>query len=81
MAEQTLRQIINDAVADYGFRMAVMYGPDDVIARTGLSSDEARVLKSVVVPELKKLPDPVEPADRPAVQSRLASLALKTDSR
>ena len=72
---ETLRELIEDAVADYGFRLAVMWGPDDVIAMSSLSEAEASVLRSVVVPELKRLPDPVEPADRESVDRRLVELA------
>ena len=75
MSQQALRAIIDQSVADYGFRLAVMWGTDDVIAGSDLTDDEARALREVVVPELKLLPDPVEPADHAAVQQRLASLA------
>ncbi len=76
MSQQTLREIIDKAVADYGFRLAVMWGTDDVIALSDLTEQEGDSLRSVVVPELKKLPDPVEPADQPAEQKRLAEIAL-----
>lgn len=75
MSQQVLREIIDRAVADYGFRLAVMWGTEDVIAGSDLSSGEAAVLRDLVVPELKKLPNPVEPADHAAVQERLANLA------
>ena len=54
-----------------------MWGTDDVIARSDLSEGEAERLTNVVVPELKQLPDPVEPDDRPSVQARLADLAFR----
>ena len=72
---ETLRELIEMAVADYGFRLAVMWGPDDVIAMSSLTDEEASVLKRDLLPELKALPDPVEPADRPGVNSRLLKLA------
>ena len=72
---ETLRELIEMAVADYGFRLAVMWGPDDVIAMSSLTDEEASVLKRDLLPELKALPDPVEPADRPAVNERLMELA------
>ena len=75
MSQQAIRQIIDRAVADYGFRLAVMWGTDDVIAGSDLTSREAEFLRHLVVPELKKLPNPVEPADHGAVQERLANLA------
>ena len=34
---ETLRELIEMAVADYGFRLAVMWGPDDVIAMSSLT--------------------------------------------
>ncbi|MDE0121321.1 MAG: hypothetical protein OXS33_06260 [bacterium] len=75
MSQQALREIIDRAVADYGFRLAVMWGTDDVIAGSDLTSGEGESLRDLVVPELKKLPNPVEPADHAAVQERLANLA------
>ncbi|MCY3562695.1 MAG: hypothetical protein F4Z41_01655 [Acidimicrobiia bacterium] len=74
MSRQALRMIIDQAVADYGFRLAVMWGTDDVAAGSDLTSGEAEILRDVVVPELKKLPNPVEPDDHVAVQERLAGL-------
>ena len=72
MSQQALREIIDKAVTDYGFRLAVMWGTDDVITISGLTPEEGEALRSVIVPELKNLPDPVEPADQPDVQARLA---------
>lgn len=75
MSQQALRAIIDKAVADYGFRLAVMWGTDDVVAGSELTAEEAQALREVVVPELKLLADPVEPADHAAVQERIAKLA------
>ena len=75
MSQQALREIIDLAVADYGFRLAVMWGTDDVVAGSDLTAEEAQALRDAVVPELKLLPDPVEPADHAAVQERIAGLA------
>lgn len=75
MSVETLGDLIEDAVADYGFRLAVMWGTEDVITMSSLSQAEACVLRSIVVPELKRLPDPVEPGDRPSVCRRLSELA------
>ena len=72
---ETLRELIETAVADYGFRLAVMWGPDDVIAMSSLTDEEASVLKHDLLPEFKALPDPVEPVDRPSVNRRLVELA------
>ena len=77
MSQQALREIIDKAVADYGFRLAVTWGTDDVIAGSDLTKQEADRLKSVVVPELKRLPSPVEPADRSNVQARLSDMAFQ----
>ena len=76
MSQQALREIINRAVADYGFRLAVMWGTDDVAAGSDLTPQEAQKLHELVVPELKKLPNPVEPTDHATVQESLAKLAL-----
>ena len=51
-----------------------MWGTDDVVAGSDLTSEEAQSLREAVVPELKLLPDPVEPADHATVQERLAKL-------
>ncbi len=67
-------EISDRAVADYGFRQAVLYGPDDVSQRWGLSDQERSVLESVVVEALTALPVPVQPADIPSEQARLAEL-------
>ena len=74
MSQQTLREIIDRAVADYGFRLAVMWGTGDVAAGSDLTPQEAQTLHELVVPELKKLPNPVEPTDHATVQERLAEL-------
>ena len=74
MSQQALRSIIDKSVADYGFRLAVMWGTDDVVAGSDLTAEEAQALREVVVPELKLLPDPVEPADHATVQERIAGL-------
>lgn len=75
MSQQALREIIDRAVADYGFRLAVMWGTDDVIAGSDLTPGEAGFLRDLVVPELRQLPNPVEPTDHAEVQERLANLA------
>ena len=64
MSRQALEEIISKAVADYGFRLAVMWGVDDVIAMSDLTNTESDALRSLIVPALKDLPDPVEPSDR-----------------
>lgn len=73
----SLAEIIEQAVADYGFRLAVMWGTDDLIERMELDDHEGRVLTNIVVPELRRLPNPVEPGDRNTVGEQLLRLASK----
>ncbi len=72
MSQQSLSEIIKRAVTDYGFRLAVMWGTDEVVSGFGLTPKDARILTEFIVPELMTLPNPVEPADQAAVQERLA---------
>jgi hypothetical protein len=67
-----LIDIIDRAVADYGFRQAVLYGAQDVARRWVLSEQERSVLEGPVLEMLAALPIPVEPDDVPAEQARLA---------
>ncbi|MCL0044381.1 hypothetical protein M1N24_02485 [Dehalococcoidia bacterium] len=76
MSLDVLHSIIHRAVADYGFRLAVTWGADDIIARLELTVEEAEILKSRIIPELNQLPDPVEPSDQLGVQERLKKLSL-----
>ena len=64
-------EIINRAVADYGFRQAVMYGAQDIGRRWGLTETQQAVLEGTAVDLLTALPIPVPPADIPAEQARL----------
>jgi hypothetical protein len=66
-----LIDIIDRAVADYGFRQAVLYGAQDVARRWVLSEQERSVLEGPVLEMLAALPIPVEPDDVPAEQARL----------
>ena len=65
-------EIANRAVADYGFRQAVLYGVEDTAHRWELSSTERKVLDGTVLDLLGALPIPVEPADIPGEQARIA---------
>lgn len=58
-----LREISDRAVADFGFRQAAMWNPEDVAERWNLSEKESEVLHDVLGPELEALPNPVEPED------------------
>ena len=67
-----LIDIASRAVADYGFRQAVLYGAGDVARRWELSDQERAVLENTVLESLATLLIPVEPEDVPAEQQRLA---------
>ncbi len=69
-----LTDIVNRAVADYGFRQAVLYGWADVARRWDLTEDETILLSGPVLAELTALPIPVQPADIPAEQARVAEI-------
>lgn len=64
-------EITNRAVADYGFRQAVLYGAADVGRRWGLTEPEQGMLVGVALPLLAGLPIPVPPEDIPSEQARL----------
>ncbi|PKB72079.1 MAG: hypothetical protein BZY87_02180 [SAR202 cluster bacterium Io17-Chloro-G6] len=72
-----LIEIADRAVADYGFRQAVLYGADDVARRWALSDQEKSVLESTVLQRLGALPIPVQPEDVPGEQARLAQMIRK----
>lgn len=69
-----LREISDRAVADFGFRQAVMWNPDDVAERWNLSDKEKEVLNDVLGPELEALPNPVEPDDVPTQQTLVGGI-------
>lgn len=69
-----LADIVNKAIADYGFRQIAQWSPEDVISRWGLSEQEAAVLTGPIKDELDQLPVPVEPGDVPAEEKRLAEV-------
>ena len=71
MSLDKLIDITNRAVADYGFRQAVLYGSADVAIKSGLSDREAAILKETVLELLAALPVPVQPQDIPTEQARL----------
>ena len=72
-------EIADRAVADYGFRQAVLYGADDVARRWELSDQETSVLETTVVQLLSALPIPVQPGDVPGEQARLAEMIREAD--
>jgi hypothetical protein len=69
-----LIEIANQAIADYGFRQVALWSPEDAVERWDLSPAEEAVLTGVVHEALAALPVPVEPADIPAEQARIAGL-------
>ncbi len=69
-----LIDIASRAVADYGFRQAVLYGVADIARRWSLSEEEAALLSGPVLAELSALPIPVQPADIPAHRARVSEI-------
>ncbi len=69
-----LTEIVNHAIADYGFRQGVLWGAADVARQWQLSPQELSVLQDTLIPALEALPIPVEPANIPAEQERFAGL-------
>ena len=69
-----LIDIANRAVADYGFRQAVLYGAGDIARKWSLTEDEAALLSGSILGELSALPIPVQPADIPDEQARIAEV-------
>jgi hypothetical protein len=72
-----LISIANRAVADYGFRQAVLYSPGDIGHRAGFTQEEQSVLEGTVLELLAALPIPVQPEDIPGEQARMAA-AIRT---
>jgi len=72
-----LQEVINRAIADYGFRQEALWSPQDVATRFGLSPRELQALEGPLHGELEKLPIPVQPADIPTQQARFAHLISK----
>ena len=69
-----LIDIAERAVADYGFRQAVLYGAEEVARRWELSDQERSLLNGLVIEMLAGLPNPVEPDNVPVEQARLAQV-------
>ena len=69
-----LIDIASRAVADYGFRQAVLYGAADIARRWSLTEEESALLSGPVLTELNALPIPVPPEDIPAEQARVAEI-------
>ena len=69
-----LIDIANRAIADYGFRQAVLYGAADIARKWELTEEETALLSGAVFSELTALPIPVQPADIPAEQARVSAV-------
>ena len=67
-------EIANRAVADYGFRQAVLYGAEDIARRWDLTQAERFVLEGPVLERLGVLPIPVQPEHIPGEQAQIADL-------
>ena len=67
-------EISNHAVADYGFRQAVLYGASDIGRRWKLGNETQGLLEGTVLSALAALPIPVEPADIEGEQVRIADI-------
>ncbi len=72
-----LIDIVNRAVADYGFRQTVLYGSAEIARRWLLTDAEAAILSGPVLSELSSLPIPVQPADIPAQQARISDIVRR----
>ena len=68
-----LIEVVNRAVADYGFRQAVLYGAEDIGRRAGFTQKEQDILDGTVLDLLAVLPIPVQPANIPGEQAKLAA--------
>ena len=79
MSKDDLIQITNKSIADYGFRQAVVWSPEDIIDSWGLDEAEADLLTTRIIPKLKDLPIPVEPADREKVQNAFNAILEAAD--
>ena len=66
-------EISNRAVADYGFRLAVLYGAADIAQRWELSEGQRALLETTALELLAALPNPVEPDRIAAEQERVAA--------
>jgi hypothetical protein len=71
---EKLIDIANRAIADYGFRQAVLYGAADIARKWELSEGETAQLSGPVITELNALPIPVQPENIPAEQARVSEV-------
>jgi hypothetical protein len=71
---EKLIDIANRAVADYGFRQAVLYGSADIALKWSLTEEEAALLSGPILAELSALPIPVQPEDVSTEQARVSEI-------
>ncbi len=71
MASESARALAEKAIADYGFRQALLWGTEEVLAAWPLEPAEAEAVRSRLLAQVAELPVPVEPDQRPAVLARL----------
>ncbi len=71
---EKLIDITNRAVADYGFRQAVLYGSADIALKWSLTEEEIALLSGPILAELSALPIPVQPEDVPTEQARVSGI-------
>ncbi len=74
MASDGLQELLEHAIADYGFRQALLWGTDEVITSAGLDPAESAILRTQLLVEIEALPVPVEPEQRPTELARLLAL-------
>ena len=74
MASDRVRALAEKAVADYGFRQALLWGTEEVLSSWALDPPEAEAVRGRLLPAVEELPVPVEPSERPAVIARLIEL-------
>ena len=79
MSKEDLMQITNKSIADYGFRQVVVWSPEDIIDSWGLDKAEAELLTTRIIPKLKDLPVPVEPAEQEKVQNSFKAIVEASD--
>ena len=74
MASEAARALAEKAIADYGFRQALLWGTDEVLASSELPPGEEAAVRGRLLAEIEALPVPVEPQERPAALARLLAL-------
>ena len=71
MASEALTALAEKAIADYGFRQALLWGTEEVLSAWALAAPEAEAVRERLLAAVEALPVPVEPSERPAQLARL----------